>query len=52
MIEKKLELETRIKAMKEMSRALDELISQCKADVGATQDCTILAALSGEGARQ
>lgn len=45
-IEKKLELEARIKAMKEMSRALDGLITECHNGSQPTQDCTILHALS------
>lgn len=45
-IEKKLELEARIKAMKAMSRALDELIADCSNGSRPTEDCTILAALS------
>ncbi len=46
-IEKKLELEARIKAMKEMSRALDGLIAECHDGSRPTEDCTILHALSG-----
>ncbi len=45
-IEKKLELEARIKAMKEMSRALDGLITDCHNGSQRTKDCTILHALS------
>ncbi len=45
-IEKKLELEARIKAMKEMSRSLDGLITECHNGSQSTQDCTILHALS------
>ncbi|RST48690.1 heavy metal-responsive transcriptional regulator [Variovorax sp. MHTC-1] len=45
-IEKKLELEARIKAMKEMSRALDQLIADCSNDSRPVEDCSILAALS------
>lgn len=45
-IEKKLELEARIKAMKAMSKALDELIADCSNGSRPTQDCTILAALA------
>ncbi len=45
-IEKKLELEARIKAMKAMSKALDELIADCSNGDRPTEDCTILAALS------
>ncbi|OUM00390.1 heavy metal-responsive transcriptional regulator [Variovorax sp. JS1663] len=45
-IEKKLELEARIKAMKEMSKALDQLIANCSNDTRPVEDCSILAALS------
>lgn len=45
-IEKKLELGARIKAMKAMSEALDELIAECNSGDRPTEDCTILAALS------
>ncbi|GAC1355959.1 MAG: MerR family DNA-binding protein [Variovorax sp.] len=44
-IEKKLQLEARIKAMKEMSKALDELIADCSNDARPVGDCSILAAL-------
>lgn len=46
-IEKKLELEARIKAMKAMSKALDQLIADCSNDTRPADDCSILAALSG-----
>ena len=46
-IEKKLELEARIKAMKAMSTSLDQLISDCNENAGPAEDCSILAALSG-----
>jgi MerR family Zn(II)-responsive transcriptional regulator of zntA len=46
-IEKKLELEARIKAMKEMSKGLDQLIADCSNGTQPTEDCTILATLSG-----
>ena len=46
-IEKKLGLETRIKAMKAMSKALDQLIADCSNDTRPADDCSILAALSG-----
>ncbi len=45
-IEKKLELEAQIKAMKAMSKSLDELIADCSNGDRPTEDCTILAALS------
>ena len=50
-IEKKLELEARIKAMKSMSRALDELIADCGNDTGPAVNCSILASLSGSTKR-
>ncbi len=51
-IEKKLELEARIKAMREMSRALDGLIAECHNGSRPTQDCAILHALSEPGKTQ
>ncbi|MBT2326212.1 heavy metal-responsive transcriptional regulator [Variovorax paradoxus] len=53
-IEKKLELEARIKAMKEMSKALDHLIAECSNGARPAEDCTILAALSAskQGSRR
>lgn len=50
-IEKKLELEARIKAMKAMSKALDQLIADCSDDTRPVEDCSILAALSGKKGR-
>lgn len=46
-IEKKLELEARIMAMKAMSKSLDQLINDCSNDARPAEDCSILAALSG-----
>lgn len=46
-IGKKLELAARIKSMKVMSEALDELIADCSNDTRPAEDCSILAALSG-----
>lgn len=46
-IEKKLQLEARIKAMKAMSKGLDQLIADCDNDAQPAEDCSILAALSG-----
>lgn len=46
-IEKKLELEARIKAMQAMSKALDQLIEDCRNGTRPAEDCSILAALSG-----
>lgn len=51
-IEKKLELEARIKAMKAMSKALDQLIADCSNGDRPTDDCSILAALSGPAAQE
>ncbi len=50
-IEKKLELESRIKAMKAMSRALDQLIVDCGNDTGPAVNCSILASLSASAKR-
>lgn len=44
-IEKKLQLEARIKAMKAMSKALDVLIADCSAADGPVTQCPILNAL-------
>lgn len=44
-IEKKLQLEHKIKAMKSMSKALDQLIADCADEAQPIGDCTILAAL-------
>jgi MerR family Zn(II)-responsive transcriptional regulator of zntA len=44
-LEKKLQLEAKIKAMKVMSKALTHLINECSADSRPLEDCPILAAL-------
>jgi MerR family Zn(II)-responsive transcriptional regulator of zntA len=44
-IEKKLQLEHKIKAMKSMSKALDHLIAECIDEAQPVGECTILAAL-------
>lgn len=44
-IEKKLQLEHKIKAMKSMSKALDRLIADCANEAQPIEECTILAAL-------
>jgi len=44
-IEKKLQLEHKIKAMKAMSKALDRLIADCANEAQPIGECTILAAL-------
>lgn len=43
-VEKKLRLESNIKAMKEMSKALDYLIAACSDESRPLNDCPILAA--------
>ena len=44
-IEKKLQIEGRIRAMKAMSKALDQLIAECANEKRPVQECTIVAAL-------
>jgi MerR family Zn(II)-responsive transcriptional regulator of zntA len=44
-IEKKLQLEHKIKAMKSMFKALDQLIADCANEAQPIGECTILAAL-------
>jgi MerR family Zn(II)-responsive transcriptional regulator of zntA len=44
-LEKKLQLEAKIKAMKAMSDALSRLIKECSVDSESLDDCPILAAL-------
>jgi MerR family Zn(II)-responsive transcriptional regulator of zntA len=44
-IEKKLQLEHKIRAMKSMSKALDHLIADCANEAHPVEECTILAAL-------
>jgi len=44
-LEKKLQLEAKIKAMKVMSKALTHLINECSADSRPLEDCPILASL-------
>lgn len=46
-VEKKLALEARIRDMKTISKALDQLIADCSNDGRPAEDCTILAALGG-----
>ena len=43
-LEKKLQLEAKIKAMRTISKALDRLIATCSNDSGPLDDCPILAA--------
>ncbi len=47
MIEKKLELEARIRSMKAISMSLDKLIADCSDDARPAEYCSILATLSG-----
>lgn len=44
-MEKKLQLEAKIKAMKMMSKALDHMIAECADEGRPVDDCPILAAL-------
>ena len=46
-VEKKLQLETKIRDMKVMSVALDALIAGCEAGAQPVTQCTILSALEG-----
>jgi MerR family Zn(II)-responsive transcriptional regulator of zntA len=43
-VEKKLQIEAKIKAMKAMSKALDSLIAACNKESRPLDDCPILAA--------
>ena len=54
-VEKKLQIEAKIKTMRAMSRALDGLISNCANDAQPTGNCPILAGLGAtapKGRRQ
>ncbi len=44
-IEKKLQLEHKIRTMKSMSKALDRLIADCANETHPIEECTILSAL-------
>jgi len=44
-IEKKLQLESNIRAMQKMSKALDQLITECANEKQPVKECTIVAAL-------
>ncbi len=44
-VEKKLQIESKIRAMKAMSRALDQLIADCANETQPVNECTIIAAL-------
>jgi MerR family Zn(II)-responsive transcriptional regulator of zntA len=44
-VEKKLQIEGKIRAMKAMSKALDQLIADCANETQPVNECTIIAAL-------
>jgi MerR family Zn(II)-responsive transcriptional regulator of zntA len=44
-VEKKLQIENKIRAMKAMSRALDQLITECADETQPVKECAIIAAL-------
>ncbi len=44
-VEKKLHIESKIRAMKAMSKALDQLIADCANESQPVKECTIIAAL-------
>ena len=44
-IEKKLQIENKIRAMRAMSKALDQLIAECANEKKPVKECTIIAAL-------
>jgi DNA-binding transcriptional MerR regulator len=44
-VEKKLQIEGKIRAMKAMSKALDHLIADCANETQPVNECTIIAAL-------
>lgn len=44
-VEKKLQIEGKIRAMKAMSKALDQLIVECANETQPVNECTIIAAL-------
>lgn len=43
--ERKLQIESKIRAMRTMSRALDQLIAECTNEKQPVKECTIIAAL-------
>jgi Zn(II)-responsive transcriptional regulator len=51
-VEKKLQLESKIKALKTMSQALNQLIEVCSHDAKPLDECPILAALESSIAGQ
>ena len=44
-VEKKLQIESKLRAMKAMSKALDQLIADCANETQPVNECTIIAAL-------
>jgi len=44
-VEKKLQIESKFRAMKAMSKALDQLIADCANETQPVNECTIIAAL-------
>ena len=46
-LDKKLQIEAKVKAMKAMSRALDGLIANCAREARPIEECPILAAFDG-----
>lgn len=44
-VEKKLQIESKIRAMRAMSKALDQLIADCANETQPVNECTIIAAL-------
>ena len=45
LVEKKLQIESKIRAMKAMSKALDHLITECADEAQPVKECAIIAAL-------
>jgi len=50
-VEKKLQIENKIRAMKAVSKALDQLIAECAMETRPVKECTIIAALERANAR-
>ena len=50
-VEKKLQIENKIRAMKAMSKALDQLIAECAMETRPVKECTNIAALERANAR-
>lgn len=51
-VEKKLQIEGKIRAMKMMSKALDQLIADCANETQPVKECTIIATLERANDRQ